>query len=314
MSANHQPSAADLRQGVIFIVSAMLILPGIDAIAKGLSGSISAGEVAWVRHVLQAAFLLPFAIWDGGLRTGPNLWSHIARGVLMATVTVVFFAALSVMPLADAISIFFVSPLMFTLLSAVFLGEPVGWRRISAVLVGLAGSMLIVRPSYAAFGATALLPILAAFGFALYMLLTRKLARGGSVANAIGMQFYVGVFGALALTPVLLVGPMTGLSFLAVAMPNGIEWGLLILLGAIATAGHVFVALATRRIGAGQIAPFQYVEIVGATTLGFIFFGDFPDPLTWVGVAVIVSSGLYVYYRERKLAAETSSSPESGDG
>lgn len=136
MTGSHQPSATDLRQGVIFIVSAMLILPGIDAIAKGLSGSISAGEVAWVRHVLQAIFLLPFALRDGGLRIGPNLWSHIARGVLMATVTVVFFAALSVMPLADAISIFFVSPLMFTLLSAVFLGEPIGWRRISAGLSG----------------------------------------------------------------------------------------------------------------------------------------------------------------------------------
>ena len=88
MTGSHQPSAADLRQGVIFIVSAMLILPGIDAIAKGLSGSISAVEVAWVRHVLQAIFLLPFALRDRGLRIGSNLWSHIARGVLMATVTV----------------------------------------------------------------------------------------------------------------------------------------------------------------------------------------------------------------------------------
>jgi drug/metabolite transporter (DMT)-like permease len=92
-------------------------------------------------------------------------------------------------------------------------------------------------------------------------------------------------------------------------MPNEVEWGFLILLGAIATGGHVLVALATRRIGAGQIAPFQYVEIVGATTLGFVFFDDFPDPLTWIGVAVIVSSGLYVYFRERKLAADADPSP-----
>lgn len=302
MTVSHQPSAADLRQGVIFIVSAMLLLPGIDAIAKGLSGSISAGEVAWVRHVLQTLFLLPFALRDGGLRIGPHLWSHVARGFLMAAVTVVFFAALSVMPLADAISIFFVSPLMFTLLSAIFLGETIGWRRISAVMVGLAGALLVVRPSYAEFGATALLPIVAAFGFALYMLLTRKLARGGSVANAVGMQFYVGVFGAIALTPIFVIGPWSGIPYIAVAMPVGIEWGLLLLLGAIATVGHVLVALAARRIGAGQIAPFQYVEIIGATTLGFIFFGDFPDPLTWLGVAIIVSSGLYVYFRERKLA------------
>ena len=303
MSDDYQPSSADLRQGVFLIVSAMLILPGIDAIAKGLSSTISAGEVAWIRHVLQTIFLLPFAMRARGLKVRPHFWSHVARGVLMAAVTVVFFAALSVMPLSDAISVFFVSPLIFTVLSAVFLGEPIGWRRISAVLVGLAGSLLVVRPSYAVFGTTALLPIVAAFLFALYMLLTRKLARGSSVADAVGMQFYVGVFGAIALTPILAIGPFTGIPYLAVAMPQGIEWALLLLLGAIATLGHVLVALAVRRIGAGQIAPFQYVEIVGATTLGFMFFGDFPDPLTWFGVGIIVASGLYVYFREQKIAA-----------
>ena len=303
MSDDHQPSSADLRQGVFLIVSAMLILPGIDAIAKGLSSTISAGEVAWIRHVLQTIFLLPFAMRARGLKVRPHFWSHVARGVLMAAVTVVFFAALSVMPLSDAISVFFVSPLIFTVLSAVFLGEPIGWRRISAVLVGLAGSLLVVRPSYAVFGTTALLPIVAAFLFALYMLLTRKLARGSSVADAVGMQFYVGVFGAIALTPILAIGPFTSIPYLAVAMPQGIEWALLLLLGAIATLGHVLVALAARRIGAGQIAPFQYVEIVGATTLGFVFFGDFPDPLTWFGVGIIVASGLYVYFREQKIAA-----------
>lgn len=303
MSDDYQPSSADLRQGVFLIVSAMLILPGIDAIAKGLSSTISAGEVAWIRHVLQTIFLLPFAMRARGLKVRPHFWSHVARGVLMAAVTVVFFAALSVMPLSDAISVFFVSPLIFTVLSAVFLGEPIGWRRISAVLVGLAGSLLVVRPSYAVFGTTALLPIVAAFLFALYMLLTRKLARGSSVADAVGMQFYVGVFGAIALTPILAIGPFTSIPYLAVAMPQGIEWALLLLLGAIATLGHVLVALAARRIGAGQIAPFQYVEIVGATTLGFMFFGDFPDPLTWFGVGIIVASGLYVYFREQKIAA-----------
>ncbi|MEC8200911.1 MAG: DMT family transporter, partial [Pseudomonadota bacterium] len=224
MSDDHRPSSADLRQGVFLIVLAMLILPGIDAIAKGLSSTISAGEVAWIRHVLQTIFLLPFAMRARGLKVRPHFWSHVARGVLMAAVTVVFFAALSVMPLSDAISVFFVSPLIFTVLSAVFLGAPIGWRRISAVLVGLAGSLLVVRPSYAVFGTTALLPIVAAFLFALYMLLTRKLARGSSVADAVGMQFYVGVFGAIALTPILAIGPFTGIPYLAVAMPQGIEW------------------------------------------------------------------------------------------
>lgn len=288
----------------MLIVSAMLVLPGIDAIAKGVSGSISAGEVAWVRHILQTVFLLPFVLLWGGFRRDGQLWLHVARGVLMAVVTVLFFAALVVMPIADAIAIFFVGPFIFTLLSAMFLGESIGWRRITAILIGFAGALLIIRPSYDIFGTTALLPVAAAFGFALYMVLTRKLARGASLADAVAMQFYAGLYGAIALTVALAFGPVTGAGFLAISMPSGVEWGLLGLLGVIATGAHILVVLAARRIGAAQIAPFQYLEIVGAATLGFIFFDDFPDPLTWIGIAIIVASGLYVYYRERKRAGE----------
>ncbi|MBO88619.1 MAG: EamA family transporter [Rickettsiales bacterium] len=298
------PSSSDLRQGVTFIVSAMLILPGIDAIAKGLSDNISAGEVAWTRHVLQTLFLLPFMLNPGAWRNVEAFWLNVTRGVLMAGLTVMFFSALAMMPIADAIALFFVGPLIFTLLSAIFLGEQIGWRRGMAVFVGFSGALLIIQPSYSIFGVTALLPVGTAFCFAIYMVLTRKLARHGTVADAIGMQFYVGLYGALVLTLALAFGHDLGVSFLAVTIPNGIEWGLLLLLGVIATGGHILIALAARRIGAAQIAPFQYLEIVGATSLGFIFFDDFPDPLTWLGITIIVGSGLYVYFRERRLALE----------
>lgn len=287
------------RQGVAFIVSAMLILPCIDAIAKGLSDSISAGEVAWVRLFLQTIFLLPFVSRKRFIKAGA-IWIHAARGVLIAVVTILFFSALVKMPLADAIAIFFISPLIFTLLGVLFLGEPIGWRRISAVLLGFCGALLIIRPSYNDFGAISFLPVCAAFGFALYMLLTRKLARGGELYNAISMQFYAGLFGALFLTGALTIGLFLELDFVRVALPDEREWMLLLLLAIIGTVGHLLIALAASRIGAAQIAPFQYLEIVGATTLGLIFFGDFPDPIAWVGIFVIISSGLYVYYRETR--------------
>lgn len=291
-----------VREGVLFMVLAMLILPAIDAIAKGLSDTISAGEVAWVRHFLQTIFLLPFVVRYGFSVEGP-IWIHISRGVLMAVVTIVFYAALVVMPLANAIAIVFISPLIFTLLGAFFLGEPIGWRRISAIMAGFFGALLLIQPSYNDFGAISLLPACAALGFAFYMLLTRKLARGGKVYNAISMQFYAGLFGAIFLTGALALGALIEVRFLAVALPDQFEWSLLALLAIIATIGHILIVLAASRLGAAQIAPFQYLEIVSATTLGFIFFGDFPDQFAWIGILIILSSGLYIYYRESRFSS-----------
>ena len=284
------------------MVLAMLILPAIDAIAKGISDTISAGEVAWVRHFLQTILLLPFVVRFGFSLKGP-LWIHISRGVLMAAVTLVFFTALAVMPLANAIAILFIGPLIFTVLGAFFLGEPIGWRRISAIMVGFFGALLIIQPSYNAFGAISLLPACAALGFAFYMLLTRKLARGGKFHDVISMQFYAGFFGAIFLTGALAAGALIEVSFLAIALPDQFEWSLLALLAIIATIGHILIALAASRLGVAQIAPFQYLEIVGATTFGFIFFGDFPNRFDWIGILIIISSGLYVYYRESRFSS-----------
>ena len=285
------------RKGVLFIVLAMLILPAIDAIAKGLSDTISAGEVAWVRLIFQTIFLFPFVVLYGFTVKGP-IWIHISRGVLMAGVWVLFVIALAVMPLANVIAIFFISPLILTLLGVFFLGEPIGWRRVSAIIAGLFGALLITQPSYSDFGSISLLPACAAIGFAVYMLLTRKLARGSEVYSAISMQFYAGLFGTIFLTGALIAGALMDVRVLSIALPNRFEWSLLVLLAIIATVGHILIALAASRIGAGQIAPFLYLEIIGATTLGLIFFGDFPDYISWIGIIIIISSGLYVYYRE----------------
>ena len=116
------------------------------------------------------------------------------------------------------------------------------------------------------------------------------------------MQFYAGFFGAIFLTVALAAGALIEVSFLAIALPDQFEWSLLALLAIIATIGHILIALAASRLGAAQIAPFQYLEIVGATTLGFICFGDFPNRFDWIGILIIIASGLYVYYRESRFS------------
>jgi S-adenosylmethionine uptake transporter len=274
------------------MLAAMLILPGIDAIAKWLSDTISSGQVAWSRFFFQTLLMLPLFLRTRGAIVTRAMPLHALRGALIALATLLFFSALKYLPLADAISIFFVEPLILTLLSAVFLGESVGWRRLAAVAVGFAGALIIIRPSFSTLGLPALLPLGTALSFAVYLILTRKLAQHEHPER---MQFY-------AMTVALATGGMADIAVLSFVWPNSGQWLLLAGLGVIATAGHLLVVHAFRRAPAGVLAPFQYVEIIGATVLGLVFFGDFPDAMTWVGVGIIVGSGLYVFHREATIA------------
>jgi len=293
---------------MVFMILAMLMLPGIDAMAKLVSGSISSGQAAWARFFFQVLLLAPFVLWQRQLKWDANLWAHAARGVLIALATVLFFPALKVMPLADAIAIFFVQPFIVTLLAAVILGEAFGWRRMVAIAIGFCGALLIIKPSYEVFGVIALLPIGTAFSFALYVILTRWLVQ---TVSPLSMQFLAGVFGLITMSIALAFGDAYDIDVIAPVWPTPTEWQLLALLGIIATTGHVLVVMAYSRASVAVLAPFQYLEIVSATTLGFFLFGDLPDPLTWVGIAIIVSSGLFVFYRERQLSKRAASAGQS---
>jgi S-adenosylmethionine uptake transporter len=290
--------AAAIERGMLLMALAMLIVPGIDALAKHLAATVPPGEITWARFLFQTLFTAPLAVL--GLRHGvrPRLDLHALRGLLLATATLLFFAALQYLPLADSIALFFVEPLLLTLLSALLLGEPVGWRRLAAVGVGLLGALAVIQPSYAVFGPAALLPLGAALAFAVYLVLTRRLA---PIEDAGGMQFYAGVFGLLALSAALAVGAWAAIPVLDPIWPTASEWLLLAALGLIGTAGHLLVVQAFRRAPATVLAPFQYLEIISATLLGLVVFGDFPEPATWLGIAIIVGSGLYVFHRERKV-------------
>ncbi|MFW5679812.1 MAG: DMT family transporter [Pseudomonadota bacterium] len=284
---------------MLFMVAAMMLVPAMDAIAKYLSLVMVAAQIAFARFAFQVLFLAPLALGRPLLGAPGDGWLHALRGVLLALATTAFFAALAVMPMAETIAIFFVEPLLLSLLAGVLLKEGIGWRRITAILVGFGGAMLIVRPGLDAFGWAALLPLLAGFLFALYLVATRVLAQR---TEPVALQFTAGLAGAATMGILLVAGPLFGVQALTPSWPDLASLAWLVVLGLIATVSHLLIVHAFRRASANVLAPFQYLEIGAAVLWGYLIFGDFPGPLTWLGIAIITASGLYVFHRERRLS------------
>lgn len=306
--------------GVGLMALGMAIIPMIDAAGKLLAlgvapfgPPISPLQIAFVRMALQTLFMAPFAIAVAGLwRTlaPPALLLLALRGVCLAITTTLFFAALMFMGLAESISIFFVEPLILTVMSALVLGERIGWRRLTAVALGLVGAMIVIRPNFLEVGPAALLPLGAAVSFATYLLLTKMMDARAPAAVA---HLWAGLAGAACVGPLLIAAALfapelaVGPSAAPVApiWPTAEQAALLLGLGVAATVGHYLIVMAFARAPASQLAPLQYLEIVSATAFGWWIFGAFPDSATWLGVAIIVASGLFVLHRERVRRVET---------
>jgi drug/metabolite transporter (DMT)-like permease len=291
---------AVISRGLALMAVAMLVIPSMDILSKLLSKDINGIQVAQWRFGFQAVLILPALLWLKGTRALlPNrIGMNIARAILMAFAVTCFFTALRWMPVPDAISVFFVEPLLLTILSAVFLKEHVGWRRRIAVLVGFIGALIVIQPSYEVFGPVSLLPMATATLFAVYLLLTKKLAAS---EDPLTMQFFSGVVGFIVLTLVALTGSAAGISIVEIVMPNQHQWGLLFGVGIIATVCHLMIVHAFKRAPASVLAPFQYLEIVSATILSYLVFSQVPDATKWLGIAIIIGSGLYVWWRERQV-------------
>ena len=285
------------QAGVALMASAMFFAPFMDMFAKLLTETMSPGAIGLGRFLAQTLILLPFVIATG--QWGRPTRLHLLAGIFLGAALLAINAALKHMPIPNAIAIFFVEPLILTLMSAVILGEKLGWRRLSAVTVGLIGAMIVIRPNWAAFGPAAVYPLITAVCFASFLLITRVMSqRGGRVA----LQFWIGVSAMLALAVVTAIGDHFGAPALILSWPGRHELLLLACMGLLAAISHQMIANAFARAEAGALAPLQYLEIISAVLIGWFVFGDFPDRLTWADTAIIIGAGTYVFYRERQLA------------
>lgn len=294
--------------GILFMLAFCAFAPVMDALAKATPEAVPVPQILAFRFGIQVAILLPLALLMGhGLR--PNLRDialHLGRAFALLAATGCFFTALRFMPIADAISIFFVEPFVLILMGALVLGEPVGWRRLSACAVGFGGAMLVIRPSFADLGPVAFLPLGTAALFSVYMLMTRTMARR---MPPLVLQGHTALAASLLILPPLFWYQGSGNALFDPVWPEGRAVWTLLGVGVVATISHLFLTFALRLAPAGTVAPLQYLEIVGATAIGYLAFGDFPTPLTGAGIAVIVASGLYVFERERRLDPRTKVPP-----
>lgn len=288
------------------MVAGTLIVPFGDAMSKLLATVLLPVEVAFWRFVFQTAFLGLAMVLLRRRFTPGHAGLVVVGGLTAAGTLISLIGAFSVMPIATAITLFFVEPLVLTMFSVWFLGERANWKRVLGVVVGFAGAVVVIRPSWAMFGWQAVLPLVGAASFAGNAVVMRKLK---GQMSGLATQFWFGLIAVLVIGAGLGMGVTLGqFSFGIGAGPTPLFW-LLPLMGALSGGTFLLFTGAFRRAEAGTLAPLQYLEIIGATAVGYWFFGDFPDLLTWVGAAIILGSGLFVLQSARSNNAVNQQTP-----
>lgn len=287
-------NAPSALRGVALFALATAVLSLMDATAKHLSHELSFAQVAWSRYFGHVAIIAAIFLPRRGLAllATRRLPMQLFRSALMLACTLLFFAAISVMPLADAVAISFLSPLLVVALAAPLLGERIGVRRWIAVAVGFAAAILIVRPGAGAVHWGAVLVLVMCVAYAIYLITTRMLAATDDMMTTL---FYSGVVGVVPLT--------LALPFFWVAPSSLQDWLLFAAVGPLGAVGHWLVIRAHHAAEAATLAPLNYMSLLWATIFGFAIFGDFPDGFTLAGAAVLVATGVYVVSLERRKPA-----------
>ncbi|WP_299733189.1 DMT family transporter [uncultured Tateyamaria sp.] len=274
-------------RAIVLAVSAIFCFSLMDTAVKAVSPVTGTVPALWARYAGQMIIVI--------LLVAPRLRQvtrsqypklQIARSVLLMLATFFFFLALGQIGLADATAVMMMNPLLITLGGALFLGEALGPRRIFAILAALLGALIVIRPGSEVFQPASLLPLVAAFCFASYTLITRRLGPDEDVWTSL---FYTGLVGAVILSAIV------PFHMPALDLRSG---ALLVMIGAVGTAGQLMLIRALSQAEAGLLAPFNYSGIVFAVVFGFALFDEVPDALTLLGALVIAGAGIYVWHRE----------------
>jgi drug/metabolite transporter (DMT)-like permease len=276
--------------GIALNLAAVSVFPFLDTVAKILGQqAIPVFEIVWARQLFGLLLLTPLLIATEGTATlipkSPKL--NILRAVFIMLSTLGFFGALRFLGLAETLAIYFIQPLIVTMLAPLMLNETVGIRRWLAVLVGFCGVLIIIRPGFQSINPGVFLALGSGLGSAIALILTRKVS---GIASAMATTVHANFYGTVMTSVIVIFFWQT---------PTWYQIFLFVLLGFFGTVGNYLTLKAFTYAEASLLAPFGYAEMINAVLLGWLVFGDFPDHWTFVGVAILVACAIYISYRER---------------
>ena len=274
-------------KAIIFNLLAWVMLPIMDGFAKYLSSDLPVLQITWARYFFTVAFILPimFFFFRKNLVWTDKPKLQLIRGLILLTANVCFFYSISIISLAKALTLAFIAPLIVTAFSPIFLGEKVGFRRWSAVIIGFIGSMVVIRPGFVEINLASLAALGTGVMYGFYLIITRKLS---SSDNPLLTLLLTGVVGAIIISFVM---PFVWIK------PTLNQWSMMAAIGIFACVGHLFIILSLKYADASKLAPFSYFEIVTNIIIGYYFFSDFPDKWTFLGLFIIILSGIYISRR-----------------
>ena len=279
-------------KAIIFSLLGWMFLPVMDGFAKYLSDDLPILQITWARYFFTVAFVFPIMLF---FYKKQLVWSdkprlQIFRGLILLSANICFFYAISVISLAKALTLAFIAPLIVTAFSPILLGEKVGFRRWTAVAVGFIGSLIVIRPGFLEFNLASMAALATGFFYGFYLIITRKLSTSD---NPLLTLLITGMVGALLVSIII---PFYWVK------PTLNQWSLMAGIGVFACIGHLFLILSLKYADASKLAPLGYTEIIPNVIIGYYFFNEFPDNWTYLGLFIIVLSGLYISRREYHLS------------
>ncbi len=275
-------------KAIILNLSAWIMLPIMDGFAKYLSSTIPILQITWSRYFFTVIFVLPIILvfFRKNFKWTEQPKLQLIRGLLLFCANILFFYSISIISLAKALTLAFIAPLIVTILSPILLDEKVGLRRWAAVITGFIGSLIVLRPGFVEINIASIAAIGTGFLYGIYLIVTRKLHNADHPLLTLLLTGVVGAIIGSAIMPFVWV------------QPTVTDWYMMLAIGFFASIGHLLLILSLRYADASKLAPFGYFEIVTNIIIGFYFFNHFPDFWTFLGLFVIISSGIYIFRRE----------------
>jgi len=287
--------APPILRGIILMTASTVMFASMHASIRHLSAELSPLQIAFFRSFFGVLVFLPVVARSGlGFLRTERLWLHLIRAVLNVASMLAFFTALAITPIARVTALSFTSPLFMAVISVALLGEVMRMRRWAATIIGFVGAVVIIRPGIAEIDVGSMLVLGSAASWAVCMAIIKIIGRTESSLTITGYATIL--LSVLSLPPALLVWQT----------PAPAAWFWLVFIGVIGTLGQLAVAEALKQADATAVMPFDFLKLIWAAALGYIFFAEIPDEFTWLGAAIIFASGMYIVYRERQLAKTAS--------